>query len=351
MLRSKMQSKLWAKAVRAAAWAKLSQAQKDNAWKKAKRLEEKEIRKKGDFFARASVAATTGVSYDRAWLRWKLFARARGAAVLPPDERVVEAFLILVLAPKKSVAVIDAFSAAMNWFCGRAGLETPLSGRKLSLIVRGMKCEFKTAVRPRLPFTRKHVRRFMDAARRSESLKTWRAAVILALSFQEFLRFSEAAFLRLEDLEVDKDGVHFRVKKAKNHRTGFEGCVPVRRDNPYCVGNFVLEFMEKWVKWSPGMSGALCSKIVDAGKRFSLKQCSYSVLHNACKDIIVEVGLDPNLYSTHSAKRGGASAAAAAGLSSAEITALGRWRSAKTGVLYVHGTRSFRRSLCERFST
>jgi hypothetical protein len=58
-------------------------------------------------------------------------------------------------------------------------------------VIRGMKATFWRKVAPRLPFARRHIRQFMSIARDSGLLKLWR--VVLAVSFQELLRFSKVA--------------------------------------------------------------------------------------------------------------------------------------------------------------
>jgi integrase len=54
---------------------------------------------------------------------------------------------------------------------------------------------------------------------------------------------------------------------------------------------------------------------------------TYSVLNRTLKRLVALLGLDSTLYSTHSFRSGAATAAAAAGLSDAEVQRLGRWRS------------------------
>jgi hypothetical protein len=49
---------------------------------------------------------------------------------------------------------------------------------------------------------------------------------------------------------------------------------------------------------------------------------SYSALHASCRDLIEAVGLNPSKYSTHSAKRGSATATVVAGCTDAEVTAV-----------------------------
>jgi hypothetical protein len=111
-------------AARLAAWERLSQAERDRAWKKAEKEERKLVRKRAEQFAKASVAGSTGAAYGKIWARWQGFVAARGRPCLPPRLKDVEAYLMLELAPKRSVAVLDGFSAAMSWFCGRAGFDS-----------------------------------------------------------------------------------------------------------------------------------------------------------------------------------------------------------------------------------
>ena len=82
------------------------------------------------------------------------------------------------------------------------------------------------------------------------------------------------------------------------------------------------------------------------GKNFSPRDgISYSALYNSCKDLIEGAGLDPTRYSTHSAKRGGATAAVESGCTDVQVTSLGRWRGANTGRQYVHAGADFRKVL------
>jgi hypothetical protein len=132
--------------------------------------------------------------------------------------------------------------------------------------------------------------------------------------------------VRLEDIEVSKGSVCFRVRKAKNHCLGFDVTLSVDKKRKYCVGAYLLRFLESGLRWSPGSSGFLCCKVIKAA------------------------GLDPSKFSTHSAKRGSATTAVSAGCSDAELTSMGRWRSANTGTRYVHDGPEFRKRLAKRFS-
>jgi hypothetical protein len=118
------------------------------------------------------------------------------------------------------------------------------------------------------------------------------------------------------------------VKKAKNHRLGFDVCLP--ESDSKGIRTFELDFLRRGLKWKLGKTGFLCCQL-EGGKLRPQLPSSYSALHSSCKNMIESVGLDPSKYSTHSAKRGSASAAVVAGCTDEEVTALGRWKSAETG--------------------
>jgi integrase len=104
---------------------------------------------------------------------------------------------------RKSVAVLETGSAPVNWHCAEVGESSPFDDRRISLMVRGMKAEFRRPAQPRLPFTISQMRSFMKLGT-PDALRTWRVAIILAVCFADLLRFSEVSSVRLEDISVKR---------------------------------------------------------------------------------------------------------------------------------------------------
>jgi hypothetical protein len=105
--------------------------------------------------------------------------------------------------------------------------------------VKGIKRLLRKPSVPRLPFLRSHIRKFMRFSR--GSFQHWRATVVMATCYADFLRFSKVLNICLEDLTLAGSDLPFRVRKAKNHRLGFEVCLPV--GDPKSIGAFVLDFL------------------------------------------------------------------------------------------------------------
>lgn len=302
------------------------------------------VKAAADKYIKKSVAVGTMKAYKKEWRNWLNFARERGYRLAPPRPLDLEDYLVSSVAARASVAVLETISASVNWHCAEVGAPSPFDDRRITLMVS----DFRRPVQPRLPFTKSHIRAFMDLGI-PDNLGAWRAAVILSVCFSDFLRFSEVVNVRLEDIEVSKDGVCFRVRKAKNHRLGFNVTLSVDKKRKYCVGAYLLRFLEFGLRWSPGSAGFLCCKVEKARFRPS-QSIGYSSLHASCKSLIKAAGLDPSKFSTHSAKRGSATTAVSAGCSDAELTSMGRWRSANTGSRYVHDGPEFRKKLARRLS-
>jgi site-specific recombinase XerD len=305
------------------------------------------VKAAADKYVKKSVAVGTMKAYKKEWRNWLNFARERGYRLAPPRPLDLEDYLVLSVATRASVAVLETISASVNWHCAEVGAPSPFEDRRITLMVRGMKSDFRRPAQPRLPFTKSHIRAFMDLGT-PDNLGAWRAAVILSVCFSDFLRFSEVVNVRLEDIEVSKGSVCFRVQKAKNHRLGFDVTLSVDKKCKYCVGAYLLRFLESGLRWLPGSSGFLCCKIEKG--RLPSQSIGYSSLHASCKSLIKAAGLDPSKFSTHSGKRGSATTAVSAGCSDAELTSMGRRRSANTGTSYVHNGPEFRKRLAKRFS-
>jgi hypothetical protein len=273
------------------------------------------------------------------------FARRHEYRLAPPRPADLEDYLTSEVGPRGSVAVIDSILASFNWHCAEVGYSSPFLNKRIVLIVKGMKRLLRKPSVPRLPFLRSHIRRFMRFS--NGSFWHWRATVVMATCFADFLRLSKVLNVPLEDLTLAGNDLRFRVRKAKNHRLGFDVCLPV--GDPKSIEAFVLDFLRRGLKWKPGKIGFLCCQLEGGNFRPQLP-ISYSALHSSCKDLIEAVGLDPSKYSTHSTKRGSATAEVVAGCKDAEVTALGRWKSSETGKGYVHGSEEFRKKLSSCFA-
>jgi integrase len=169
-----------------------------------------------DKFIAACVALGTLKGYKKEWVKWLTFARRHGYRLAPPRPFDLEDYLTSEVADRGSVAVLDSISASFNWHCAEVGYNSPFLNKRIVLILKGMKRVLCKHTVPRLPFLRLHIRKCMRLSK--GSFRHWRAAVVMATFFADFLCFSEVLNVRLDVITLTRSDLHFRVKKAKNHR-------------------------------------------------------------------------------------------------------------------------------------
>jgi hypothetical protein len=66
-----------------------------------------------DKYIQRSVAPGTRRAYKKEWVRWLTFARERGFRLAPPRVQNLEEYLVLSVAERKSLAVLETVSAAV----------------------------------------------------------------------------------------------------------------------------------------------------------------------------------------------------------------------------------------------
>jgi hypothetical protein len=198
----------------------------------------------------------------------------------------------------------------------------------------------------------------MDLARKG-TLREWRAALPLALCFQQLLCGAECFDLNGSNVSLETsrllhttDGSFYRVTvdTSKNHPEGFNFRVRIDADRPNCVGVFMAEFISvSGIRLGDPTSFFAC-KLAQVGgslKASLSDRVADLTMRNSCKLLITAAGLDPRSYATHSSKRGGTLEALWQGLTDAQIQELGRWSSASMVSRYVRGSEEVRDDLAE----
>jgi hypothetical protein len=144
----------------------------------------------------------------------------------------------------------------------------------------------------------------MDLARKG-TLREWRAALPLALCFQQLLRIVECFDLNGSNV-VKNDGlVRVTVGVSKNHPKSFTFRVLIKRGRPNCVGVFMADLI-KVMGIQLGHPGSFfVCKLAQTGgvlKAAHAEKVTASTIQAACKLLILAAGLNPRSYASHSSK-------------------------------------------------
>ena len=161
--------------------------------------------------------------------------------------------------------------------------------------------------------------------------------LVSSLSFSLVLRNDELIHLTCKDLISSDEGMKFQILSSKTdvYRKG-KTVFLAKQAGLYSVFNLLMAYMRKG-NLNVGENKFLFGKIVRARSHFSIDGSSF-ISHSKCRDIIKQkvrsIGLDPNLYGTHSC-RSGAATILASRVTPFELLVCGRWADARSLNNYV----------------
>jgi hypothetical protein len=229
------------------------------------------------------------------------------------------------------------------------GYHSPFTSPRFAKILRAIRLAHGKVAKPRMPFNKGHIMTFMDTAR-AGTILDWRAALPMALCFQQLLRGAECFGLTGANVTRHLDYFMVEVAEAKNNPEGFSFKVPIDALRTHCVGTFLADYIVKMgVVLGDPASFFACkvSKVRGITRSTASVKVANSTMRAGCKRLIEGVGLDSTRYVSHSCKRGAALAAIDAGLTHIQIQDLGRWASSSMVLRYAGGDSSARQSVAE----
>jgi hypothetical protein len=168
----------------------------------------------------SSVKPATARKYNRIWDKWLAFAASHGVDIMPPDVRALEIFVADSDEFLGSSGVALTAVAAVAHFSALQGFGSPCEFPRFGKLLRGICLRHGKAAKPKNPFTPSHIVLFMNLAW-SGTLREWRAALPLALCFQQLLWGAECFDLNGSNVALHADFFRVKVETSKNHPLGF----------------------------------------------------------------------------------------------------------------------------------
>ena len=237
------------------------------------------------------------------------------------------------LAQSKAASTVSTYLAAVKHHHLAQGFDANLiSSPQLAMALRGMQ-RHQTRRRTRLPITYSLLESILqhlatDFPGRQHDKKMLKAAISLA--FHGLLRASEFTSpttvsynpkktLLKSDITIRHHTIRLQIKASKTDQRGHGQTILLGCTNS---STCPISLIEQYLEASHHPSPHLPLFHFADGKllmRYSLA--------TSLKECIIAVGENPKHFSTHSIRIGGATAAAAAGITPSIIQELGRWRS------------------------
>jgi hypothetical protein len=296
-----------------------------------------------------SVKPSTREKYSRLWDKWVAFSIFHELSTMPSEMRGLEIFLVDSAELSGSAGVANSTAAAVAHFCALEGYHSPFTSPRFAKILRAIRLSHGKVAKPRMSFNKGHIMTFMDTAR-AGTILDWRAALPMALCFQQLLRGAECFGLTGANVTRHLDYFMVEVAEAKNNPEGFSFKVPIDASRTHCVGTFLADYIVKMgVILGDPASFFACkvAKVRGITRSTASVKVANSTMRAGCKRLIEAVGLDSTRYASHSCKRGAALTAMDAGLSHVQIQDLGRWASSSMVLRYAGGDSSARQTAAE----
>ena len=252
-----------------------------------------------------------------------------------------------IVIPLKSLDMAKYISFSKNSGCSKSAITTVITASKwlnaffpginkyndslndefLQRIVCSAQRELSRPKIRKVPLTGDLVR---DLIRQSDlnCLKNLRDTLVPALCYSLLLRYNELSNITCSNIFEEPSHYRFFIPFAKNDqlRSGRDLFLS-KSQNPDSVSSIFGKYLTK-ANLSLGSNHFLmCQLRYDAEKRSNIilnKPMSYSNCRDIIKDAVKSIGLDPNLYSTHSARAGGATDLASHA-TPLELQTAGRW--------------------------
>ena len=313
-------------------------------------------------FAYDSLATSTKSAYTNSWNKFVSLCEQLSVHPLPISAADFASVISYYAAKEMKLPSTMTMISAVAFAHTLNGFPSPSHHPSFALVLKGIKR--KTFVAPKRAIPREIVINLMTTllggdveveALYDVGLIDWRTVALAVLTFSALARFDCAANLKPEHLAFSDSAVAINFPKSKTDQIGAGQLVSVHRlDSPSCPVLFLERYIRR-LNWEyqlehpgrcypgpllPGLTTRRISSPSLGDVRTSLP-IDLAPLTRAGATSALRKGLErvghPNAaaFTLHSGRRGGATAAAAAGCDLVTLKRQGRWKSDSCPQLYI----------------
>jgi integrase len=209
-----------------------------------------------------------------------------------------------------SASTIFNVAAALSHLCRVEGIPNIMVEEPLASYMRSLGKSMRKHLKPnrKEPITPQMLQKMLESTDFGIS-DSRMLFVLISLGYFGFLRASELKSLKRKNIEVRDGRILIEIESSKTDSTG-KGAIVAIADGPQEY--HPLRFIGAIEEFAPEMM---------------LFEHSISSYRRWLKMLIGRIGEDPQKFSLHSLRRGGARAASIAGVPDSLIKAHGRWKS------------------------
>ena len=312
-------------------------------WKDLSAVEDeslKELASRLEATVLASRAPGTTDAYRRSFARWKKFASSKSEFQhFPAKTEHVALYLQHLIDTTHSQSAVDSAIYAIQWAHTMAAFPSPTNSPIIHAIREAAKRLVGTRpVNKKEPISAGMIRKLVINSN-FDNLLELRNVCIFILAYAGFFRIQEVLHIKYGDIHFNSGYVVINVDVSKTDqlRKGNEVVISVGSGEKTCPVKILRRYLtevERYPVQSDHFVFRALSKCKSGHKLVAINRpVSYSTIREYFKVNFKDIVPDISLFSTHSLRAGGASAAANAGVPDRLFQRHGRWRSvsAKNG--------------------
>jgi integrase len=284
-------------------------------------------------------APTTLSTYSGPWSKFKSWCLEHGVSFLPAKPLTVALYLTKLMRTASSPSPILSCSGAIFLHHHLAGLPSPTS-HPLVTMAREISRRTKVAGQnQKKPLLASHIRRLFGLwlFAPASTLFDLMRLVAISTSYAGFLRYSDLMAVRWEEIMFFPTHMELFLEKSKTDQYREGRWVLISRvSGQYCPVALVELLLKigRYAELGPG--SLIRNTTVTPSKQYIRSEVpSYNTVLGWYKDAARALGLDPDAYGTHSARRGGATRAANVDVPDRLFKEHGAWRSERAKDGYV----------------
>lgn len=282
----------------------------------------------------ASRATSTVAKYRKAFEDWKSWCAINCVCELPAQKADIARYYMSMYNNDAPYSRIEGAHFGIKWFldCSPVTEVNPCNSRFLHLLLAGLKRILAHPKCKKEPITPDILNKLVNKYGCSNCLKEARLCSMTLLAYAGFFRHAELVELRECDISVHTSHVKCFIQHSKTDQyregawviiaaTGKPTC-PVAMLNKYMLlGDIIPGSSEEYLFRALTLKKSLKKYVLRGGK------LSYTTCRDLFKAALSSIGLDSSYFGLHSLRAGGASAAAALGISDRLFKKHGRWKS------------------------
>ena len=312
-------------------------------WKDLSAVEDeslKELASRLEATVLASRAPGTTDAYRRSFARWKKFASSKSEFQhFPAKTEHFASYLQHLIDTTHSQSAVDSAIYAIQWAHTMAAIPSPTNSPIIHAIREAAKRLVGTRpVNKKEPISAGMIRKLVINSN-FDNLLELRNVCIFILAYAGFFRIQEVLHIKYGDIHFNSGYVVINVDVSKTDqlRKGNEVVISVGSGEKTCPVKILRRYLtevERYPVQSDHFVFRALSKCKSGHKLVAIyRPVSYSTIREYFKVNFKDIVPDVSLFSTHSLRAGGASAAANAGVPDRLFQRHGRWRSvsAKNG--------------------